>query len=1034
MLLGDASRIAEVSDLRFEHTKPELVCYESVNDLPSLLSETKPDIVIADYSEVSFDIKEIFKIVRNFDEQLPFILTTNSESQESALEYAQEHGIIDVIPNVAPKLLVHQLKQAFRHYASQKCISDERHKHEQLRLADQQTKSIKIILDPDGNIEWVNNAFINFYGGNEDDHHGKKPDFLIPGTGYDDSKVQELTYSFLELLPFSVEIQRESSFKNVTWFNLEVTPVFCVNGDLIKYVVVQEDITKRKHSELLLKAVNDITTSLLDSDSLEDISRITTSKLICHFGYEDCVIYTVNDENKSLTQIAALGPKDASDHKVMNPITLKFGEGIVGTAAQEKSVILVNDTSKDPRYVVDDEPRYSELSVPIILDNQVIGVLDSEHAEKNFYSESDVQNLKTVAGVIATKFKAAQDRESKLVAEKSLHENENQLEQITSNIDAAVFRYERLTESTGKMIFVSKKVEEIFEVTQQEVLNDAMSVWGQTIPEDLPRVISEYEAAVKKENASYEMEYRVHTPSGKIKWIKSNGSILKNDGSVISDIICQDITERKLIEQKIQANEQQLRSLTNNIPGAFFRYVFFFDGTESIPYVSEGIEKVLEISAQEILQDASKIWEPVVREDFLKMRPALLRSTRKLEPWNQECKIVTKSGEVKWLRVLGTPKPFLKDAIIWDALLLDITKEKEHELSLKHINERLVEAQNLAQIGDWYVDLDTNVGYVAPIIKDIHELSHEFKLDLERAIDFIKEGPDRDRVKQALDHTIRTGEPFNEEMRVLTANGKEKWVRTRGQIIKQSTGETRLMGTSMDITDEKKLQLELTQNEEQLQENLKEKVVLLSEIHHRVKNNLAIVSGLLDIKALDTEDTGLASTLLDMAQRIKSIAGVHELLYNSQSFSNIPFKSYIENLISTINSTIYSEREIEFDLNIPDGINVNINQAIPLGLLLNELITNSFKYAFEDHDSPKISFSIDFKNGKYTAAYADNGPGFSESEFNNPKTLGFTLITTLFEQLEADTTLNTEGEFFVSFSFEPKIIGSQSGLITAQAS
>ncbi len=231
-------------------------------------------------------------------------------------------------------------------------------------------------------------------------------------------------------------------------------------------------------------------------------------------------------------------------------------------------------------------------------------------------------------------------------------------------------------------------------------------------------------------------------------------------------------------------------------------------------------------------------------------------------------------------------------------------------------------------------------------------------------------------------------------------------------------GENRIvekvMGITQDITDRKK-------NEQFVEKSLQEKTTLLSEIHHRVKNNLAIVSGLLQLQKKDIGDVEVSSLLDESINRITSIAMVHELMYKSPDLSSVSIQKYLEMLIPAITSSMEDHsKDISFNIDIAD-YKLNINEAIPLGLLLNELITNSFKYAFEGRDSGTIDINLIIEQGYVNVVYQDNGVGFNSSaDFEKPVNLGLTLIHAQLTQLEAIYTAKTQEGFRLEFNFKPQ--------------
>jgi signal transduction histidine kinase len=141
-----------------------------------------------------------------------------------------------------------------------------------------------------------------------------------------------------------------------------------------------------------------------ESQTLEDVVWSVCENAIRHLGYEDCVIYLLDEDNPSyLYQAAALGNKNPDKRIILGPIKIKIGEGIVGSVALSGRSELVSDTSKDKRYLTDDILRLSEITVPIINNNKVIGVIDSEHSQKYFFPENHLKILNTISAMTATK-------------------------------------------------------------------------------------------------------------------------------------------------------------------------------------------------------------------------------------------------------------------------------------------------------------------------------------------------------------------------------------------------------------------------------------------------------------------------------------------------------------------------------------------------------------------------------------------------------------------------------------------------------
>lgn len=149
------------------------------------------------------------------------------------------------------------------------------------------------------------------------------------------------------------------------------------------------------------RMINTFATSLYGQNTTEDIFWDTAKNCIEQLGFSDCVIYQRNESRNVLLQAAAYGPKNPHRREIANVIEIPVGQGIVGSVAQTGKAVIIRDTSKDPRYIVDDEKRLSEIAVPVMVDGKVFAVIDSEHPQKNFYSTYHLRVLKKIAAICA---------------------------------------------------------------------------------------------------------------------------------------------------------------------------------------------------------------------------------------------------------------------------------------------------------------------------------------------------------------------------------------------------------------------------------------------------------------------------------------------------------------------------------------------------------------------------------------------------------------------------------------------------------
>mgnify|MGYP005991498281 CR=1 FL=1 len=197
----------------------------------------------------------------------------------------------------------------------------------------------------------------------------------------------------------------------------------------------------------------------------------------------------------------------------------------------------------------------------------------------------------------------------------------------------------------------------------------------------------------------------------------------------------------------------------------------------------------------------------------------------------------------------------------------------------------------------------------------------------------------------------------------------------------------------------------------------KVKEVMMLEIHHRIKNNLQVVSGLLGLQALNSTNKEVKSKLKDSQGRIESIAGIHNILYNSNNQEFITVKEYFNDIIS-YNQTLFP-LNIAYSLAI-DHVNLNMDKAIPLALILNELVNNSYKHAFKKQNNPKINITFKEYKMQYVFTYSDNG-NFKEKR-KKETSMGMKIVAMMIEQLEGKSIIKEEENFHleVFFSKEKK--------------
>jgi len=215
---------------------------------------------------------------------------------------------------------------------------------------------------------------------------------------------------------------------------------------------------------------------------------------------------------------------------------------------------------------------------------------------------------------------------------------------------------------------------------------------------------------------------------------------------------------------------------------------------------------------------------------------------------------------------------------------------------------------------------------------------------------------------------------------------------------------------------------EISQRERAQQQTtsaLREKEVLLREIHHRVKDNLAIISSLLDLQMVQIKDAEALSLFKTTQGRVRSIALIHEHLYKSRDLGRVDFNEYLQTLLSQLlHSYVVDPDLITLNTDIPE-VSLNLDTAIPCCLVIQELIANALKHAFPNGRSGEIEIALDDASPNFLLVVRDNGVGLPQAlDFRNTESLGLQLVTTLVDQLDGSMELrNGAGtEWRIQFS------------------
>lgn len=342
----------------------------------------------------------------------------------------------------------------------------------------------------------------------------------------------------------------------------------------------------------------------------------------------------------------------------------------------------------------------------------------------------------------------------------------------------------------------------------------------------------------------------------------------------------------------------------------------------------------------------------------------------------------------------------------WDfrISIIDITEKKKIEDELKESEKRFRLMADVSPSMIWMLDKNNLLEYANKT--NLEFLGKNFEeIKGEKFFEVIHP-EDRNKFCQALKNASKGKNIFNIEIRKLNKSGLYRWVLNTAAPRWLPDGKFQgFIGSAIDVTERREIR-------EGLENSLKEKEILIKEVHHRVKNNLQIISSILSLQSYYTKNKPIEDILKGCKQRVLSMSLIHEQLYHTDDLVNINIKNYVNALIDNLSQTYgSSENHINFNLDF-DDVSFNLETSINLGLILNELISNSLKYAFGKKDEGEIYISLKQDNplNRFTLKVADNGRGLPDKfNLNNLNSLGLELVCSLVQQLHGQIEINKNG-------------------------
>lgn len=559
-----------------------------------------------------------------------------------------------------------------------------------------------------------------------------------------------------------------------------------------------------------------------------------------------------------------------------------------------------------------------------------------------------------------------------------------------------------------------------------------------------PEYISEYKKTVEKffltgkpstiEIAGYGTDYKTTKST---HWYHSllTPVIIKNKTIAIT-IIVEDITTKKQTDELIAQSEERFRKLFE----ASFEAILIHD-TGKIIDANQAAVKLFGYSKEELLKMKAHELSPPEVHDYIK-KNIKIKYQETYETQGLKKDGTTFIGEVSAKNFSNKNKNLRVVAI------RDISDRKKY---IAQLEESKADYESLVAQSPDGIFIHDEHGKIIFANPSAHKIIGTKKLDQiknKKIFDFVlpkyhKEIKKRGKqLEQGKDLPFMKMETIKMDGSIVTLEYKPVYVNYKGkkavlvvyhdidfqeQLTKEKTRATIAEQTNKalkkEIADRKKVEEELRNSEEKIKQSLKEKEVLLKEVHHRVKNNLQVISSILNLQSSYVTDEQTIDVLQESQNRIKSMSFIHESLYQTKDFTGVNFADYIQNLYNNLlfsyspkNKKIKIKKQLQ-------NVHLNIDTAIPCGLIINELVSNALKHAFTNKKTGTVELKMKtIGSKKIQITIADNGKGFPPKfDYKNTSTLGLQLVMVLVGQIKATIKqINKNGVKFI-ITFNPNI-------------
>ncbi len=815
---------------------------------------------------------------------------------------------------------------------------------------------------------------------------------------------------------FKMEKRYIKPDKSIVWVDVAITPIITDDENNPFHLCMIEDITEKREAEIIVRNRE----LLIQQNVLLELSLIP-SELEFEEKIKIILVKAAESLNCEYTSFWSI-----SDEEIKTDYFYKFSsnEFIKGNSyTKEDCPVFFEEMEKNQNIVVNNVYEHnamtefityfkahnvcSLLDIPLRKGNDIIGILSFEHTgNQRNWSRSEELFSRSISDFVILAYESEELNQAK----EKLKINEERWKFAIQGSNDGLWDWN--VESSE--VYRSPRWYEMLGYDKSEI-NSNVEEWLNRIHiDDVAQVNVELQEHFLNNNDSYTTEHRVLCKDGTYKWILDRGKIIDRDdeGKPLRIVgTTTDITKRKDAEEELLQSEGKLQAIFKGSNDAILLLTengFFDCNPKALEMFGlESKKELINVHPSDISPEHQKDGQTSVKKADEMIQIALKKGVNRFE-WIHK----RKNGENFPAEVLLSAFEYGGE-IVLQSTVQDITKRKMAEETIKQNEEKyrsLIE--NSPEI-ILIVNKDEKVEF-SNFANTRYEADEIIGHDL---YEFVFE-QHHEMIREAHRKVFEGEKSQSYETEGTNVNGERVWYLTHVGPKYFNNEVVGLVLFIKNITDRRLA-------EEKIKQSLHEKEVLLKEVHHRVKNNLQIISSILNLQSSTISDKQTLDLLKNSQDRIRSMSLIHELLYQTKDFSTINFLEYIRSISTNLFQSYNQNKNIDLILEL-QPVALDLDLAIPCGLIINELITNSLKYAFEVTGSGEVKIILNQFEDEVILIIEDNGKGFPTTiNFRDTESLGMQLVVSLVDQIDGEIILESISGTKYELRFKNVISGAE---------